>query len=119
MKISKLSIVNISAWIILLAVVLAHGQPLPKAAAPLLEWGYVSPIPPGVGFEVQRTDDPGTAWTTVALTTVLHHTDTSVIAGARYRYRVTALELATQSNKSSPSNEVSYTVPIMLRKSVV
>lgn len=112
----RLSIIAICVWLALLAVVIAraHAQTLPKAAAPLLEWGYVSPIPSGVGFEVHRTDDPGATWIPVALTTVLHHTDTSVVAGARYRYRVIALELANQANKSTPSNEVSYTVPITL-----
>jgi len=114
----RLSLIAILVWLALLALVIVnaqtHAQTLPKAAAPLLEWGYASPIPPGVGFEVQRTDDPGAAWTTVALTTVLHHTDTSVIAGARYRYRVSALELSNPANKSVPSNEASYTVPVTL-----
>lgn len=118
LKLERLSLIAILVWLALLALVIVnaqtHAQTLPKAAAPLLEWGYVSPIPPGIGFEIQRTDDPGATWASVAVTTVLHHTDTSVIAGARYRYRVSALELANPANKSAPSNEASYTVPIML-----
>jgi hypothetical protein len=64
------------------------------------------------GFKVQRATGTGSFSTLTTLpANATSHTDSSVKAGAAYRYRAVAL---SNTSESKPSNEASATIPIQL-----